>query len=180
MRIGQVILDGPTEQVLVLPRLGGDVIIRARAVLHADMELFHKLCPEPKAPAVMRRGDTNFSPNLEDKSYLVRLEEHGQKRFAYICIKSLEPSDIEWEVVQLEKPNTWTQWVEELSNAGLSSVELQRVQSCVLQANALDEGKLKEARELFLRGMGKESKPSSGPSTGQESTQSGAPANVSE
>ncbi len=149
MKIGGVEVK-PNEEILVLPRLGGDIIIRAHAV--RDMDLFHTLCPLPSAPGV--RTKDGFKPNVEDKNYLQLLEIYSAQRMAYIVIKSLEPSYIEWETIKLEDPTTWQLWSEELTKAGLSEVECQRVVQCVLQANSLDEGKLKEAREVFLRGQG--------------------------
>ena len=47
----------------------------------------------------------------------------------------------------------------------------------VLEANCLDEAKLKKAREVFLAGEAAKVA-SSGLPAGQESTQSGVPANV--
>jgi len=43
--------------------------------------------------------------------------------------------------------------VADLEAGGLCSVEIQRVQQCVIDANALNEEKLKAARESFLRGQ---------------------------
>ena len=164
LKIGGVVVQGPAEEILVLPRpLTGDIVIRAQAVL--DYSLFDALCPPPKPPAILRRGQVKHEGNFEDPSYLRLLEKHSQIRFAFICIQSLKPSNIEWSEVVEDKPHTWMKWIEELRSAGISDLETQRIMACVMQANSLDDNKLKEARELFLHGIRQEANESSGPQT---------------
>ena len=177
MRIGGIEIKGPAEEVLVLPRLeGNDIVIRAQAVM--DMDTFDALCPVPKPPGV--RTKDGWKPNEKDETYQERVTQHGERRFAYMVIKSLEPSEIEWETVDLGDPSTWLGWTDEFKKAGISSTEVNRIIVCVMQANALDEAKLKEARDLFLRGPVLEPNEYSGPNTEPENTPSGKPASDSE
>lgn len=176
MKIGNVEVNGPAQEVLVLPRIDGDVIIRAQAVL--DMGPFDAMCPEPKAPAKLVAG--GFEKDSQNKSYLDQVKNYNETRFAYICVKSLEPSEIKWEQVDLGQPSTWAGWTKELSKAGLSSVEINRIVVCIMQANALDEHKLKMAREVFLAGQGSQVRKSSGQNTEPRNTSSGKHANDSE
>lgn len=179
MKIGGIEVKGLNEAVLVLTRDNLDtgvcdkIVIKARAV--ADMDEFDKLVPEPKAPGIRTRD--GWKPNIKDETYRQRLERYNNQRLAYMIIRSLEPSEIEWEEVSFDNPSTWLEWDKELRDAGFSDVEINRVVMCVMQANALDEDKLKVAREVFLLGQGEEQEKSSGPNTEQASTQSGNPAN---
>jgi len=174
MKIGGVVVEGPSEEVLVLPRLGQDIIIRCKAVL--DMSPFTAMCPEPKANPKLRPGKGWVSDD-KDPGYLEQCGRYAQLRFSYIAIKSLEPSEIEWEIVVLDEPNTWENWEKELRDSGFSSIELNRIVACVMQANALDEAKLEKARESFLLGLEEERKAkSSGPPTEPKNTPSGEPA----
>lgn len=173
MRIGGKEVKGPNEEVLVLPRLDDEIIIRAKAV--TDMSDFDVLVPEPKAPG--RRTRDGYKPNLDDEGYKQRLEHYNNQRFAFLILKSLEPSEIEWEKVNLDDPSTWLSWDDELREAGLSDVEVQRIIVCVMQANALDENKLRAAREVFLLGLGQEPEKSFGPDIEQPNMQSGEPVN---
>lgn len=173
MKIGGVEIKGPAEQILVLPRLeGDDIVIRARAVM--DMDTFDVLCPEPKPPGI--RTKEGWKRNDKDKGFQQRQQEHNELRFAYMILQSLVPSEIEWENVDLDKPETWDNWQEELRGVGISQTELNRIAICVMQANALDEDKLKEAREVFLLGEAPMPQEFSGPDTEPENTQSGEPA----
>lgn len=149
MKIGGVEVKGPCEEVLVLPRLTGDIVIRAQAIM--DMSAFDALCPAPEAPGI--RTKEGFRPNVKDINYLRLCALHAEQRFAYTIVKSLEPSKIEWERVKLEDPGTWKEWASELKEAGFSDVERNRIAACVMQANSLDEEKLRAAREVFLRGQ---------------------------
>lgn len=165
MKIGGVEVT-KCEEVLVLPRIGGDLVFKAVAV--GSMEPFNELCPKPKPPMRLKKGGVR-EPHL-GPDYVKSLENWGEQRYAYICVVSLAPSDITWDEVDPKKPGTWTKWGKELEKAGLSDVELQRVQSLVLDANSLNEAKLKEARDSFLRGQVEEVETSSGPQTEPETS----------
>jgi len=175
MKIAGNEVTGPAEEVLVLPRptlACKEIVIRCKAVL--DMEPFEAMCPEPKAKPVLMAG--GFKPNEKDPGYLEQCENYAAMRFAYIATRSLEPSEIEWEKVKLDSPGTWTLWDEELKEAGLSVIEVNRVIMCIMAANCLDEAKLEAARDSFLLGLGAVPEESSGPATGHKNTPSGEPA----
>jgi hypothetical protein len=177
MKIGGVELTGPSEEVLVLPRpLGDDIIIRCKAVL--DMAPFLAMCPEPKAKPILVKG--GYKKNTKDPNYLALCAKHSEHRFAYIALKSMEPSEIEWETVNPADCNTWLNWETELRAAGCSSIEINRIIMCVMQANSLDEEKLEKARADFLRGMEVPQEKSSGPRIEPPNTPSGEPAKDSE
>jgi hypothetical protein len=177
LNIGGQTINGPSEEILVLPRVKGDIIITARAVL--SMEDFDRYVRAPKAKRAFVKGKGNILLT-EDPGFKKEMETYGEKRFAFMALKSLEPSEIEWQTVKLEEPNTWLGWTEELKSAGLSEIEIQRIVVCVMQANSLDENKLKEARAAFLHGLEAEAEKSSGPSIEQANTPSGPPASDSE
>lgn len=137
-------------EILVLPRVDDDIIIRAEAVAINDE--FNALYPDPVAPSV--RTKDGKKDDLEDPDYLKAIERRSTARWDFMCIKSLVPSEIEWNTVDLSKPSTWSNWKKELLEAGLSEIEVGRIQGAVQCANSLDEDKLREARESFVRGQG--------------------------
>lgn len=152
MKVGGVQVS-PCEEFLVLPRggEGKDIVFRAKAVAINDE--FNKRIPEPVAPMLLGKGGQK-TPDLKDEEYQKAMTRRGELRFAFLMLKSLEPSNIEWDEVDIDKPNTWTKWSEELTAGGISEVELNRIIGCVMAANSLDEAKIKEARDAFLRGQG--------------------------
>lgn len=161
----------PTEEVLVIPRGDECVVFRARGI--RDMDEFEKLCPAPKPTTKLTKE--GWVPNVDDKEYLKRMEDYASKQVSYIVIKSIEPTEIEWETVQLTNPNTWNNWQKDLKNNGFSQAECNRVLALAYEANCLDESKLKRARDAFLHGPQPGSTVSSGPSTEQSNTPSGEP-----
>ena len=176
LRIGNVVVDGPAEEVLILPRLQGDIVIRTRAV--TDMKPFEAMCPEPSAPKKLVKG--GFEIDYNNPGFQAANVKHGELRFAYICVKSLEPSDIEWSRVKVDSPTSWLEWPKELEEAGMSNVEVNRIMLAIMAANSLDENKLKAARDSFVRGMQAPLADPSSPDTERPSTPSSTPASDSE
>ncbi|MCK9570341.1 hypothetical protein M0R72_15450 [Candidatus Pacearchaeota archaeon] len=175
MKIGGRVISGVNEEILVLPRADEPVIIRAKAVL--DLEDFDKICPEPKPPGKLTKD--GWVPMKDDVNYQKQMTQQTEKRIAYLVIKSLEPSQIEWETVDINDPRTWLNYTADFKSAGLSTVEINRIVSCVMAANALDEAKLEEARKVFLLGQRPAPEQFSGPTTEQPSSLSGEVVNGS-
>lgn len=150
MKIGGIQVS-PCEEILVLPRSSGDdIVIRAKAVSISDD--FNKLVPEPTPPNI--RTKDGSKPDHKDKNYLDAVSIRDDQRFAFLVIRSLEPSKIEWEKVDEKNPSTWLKWKEDFKEGGLSEVEINRITNAVMIANSLDEEKIEEARKAFLRGQG--------------------------
>jgi len=167
VKIAGRVIDAPCSEILVLPRIDGDIVIKANAVI--SMDEFYALCPPPTAPIVMHAGG-KFEPDTTDSWFKKADKEHSERRFHYICLTSLLSSLIEWDTVSMDKPETWQNWQGDLRSSGFNSVEVDRIINCILQANSLDEQKLKDAREAFLRGQGNNPVKPSGQDTEQPST----------
>jgi len=162
----------PKEEILILPRGETELVLRATGI--SDYDAFNALCPEPKPPGRLTKD--GWEPNEDDEDYKSLVEGYNSRRLAWLVVMSLDPSDIEWDTVDVSKPSTWKNWDVDMRKAGLNQVECNRILQLVFQANCLDEAKLKEARENFLLGQRLEQKTSSGPSTEPGNTQSGKPA----
>jgi hypothetical protein len=150
MRINGRKLSLPNEEILVLPR-GEDepIVLRARAVL--DMSQFHELCPTPEPPSGIKRGGERFK-DTDDPRYIRQNQEHNQKYFAYMIIKSLEATEnLEWETVNINDSSTWLNYESELQTSGFSEIEVAKVKRLVMDANSLNDEKLDEAKKNFLR-----------------------------
>ena len=152
MKVGGVAVTPPPECILVLPRDGEDLVFRAQAI--EDWDEFDKLCPAPVMPVGLGKGGEKI-PVPNDPAFKAELEQHGLKKMAWMVVKSLQPSNIEWEKVKVEDPRTWQLYEEELREAGVTAIEIQRIVALAIEANQLDEAKLKAARESFVRGQGK-------------------------
>jgi hypothetical protein len=161
------------EVLLVLPRGDKEIVFRAKGL--PDMSGFEALCPYPKPPGKFTKE--GWIPNLTDPTYQQVLGEWAKKRLGYMVLKSLAPSEVEWDTVNENDPRTWAGWEEDLKGGGLTQIECNRVLALVLEANALDEAKLQKAREVFLAGQAPMPPEFSGPATEPANTPSGTPAN---
>jgi hypothetical protein len=151
MKVGGVQVTPPPEGLLVLEREHGDLVFRARPVPIDAWDHFNKLCPEPAMPMVLVKGEKKPNPN--DETYQHNVRRLAAKRIAYLCLKSLEPSNIEWDNVKMDDPDSWEKFEDDLRAAGMTEIEIDRVIKLCVGANTLDEEKLKKARESFLRGQ---------------------------
>ena len=115
-----------------------------------DLDKFEEALPPPKVIMVQRKGEDPV-PNFEHPAYKKALEAYGEKRIGYMVFKSLDYTEgIEWELFDASDPETYTQWQQELKNFGLSSIEITRVLSTVMEANSLTQEKVEAARKSFL------------------------------
>ena len=73
-----------------------------------DLEEFEKLCPEPTPPGKLTKD--GYVPDTDDPDYQSVRAEYQKRRTAYIVVRSLVPSQIEWDTVQLDNPSTWANW----------------------------------------------------------------------
>jgi len=176
MKIGGKSVTGPPEVFEIFDREDGPLVFRARAL--PDMEEFYKRCPEPKPPGKLTKD--GYVPLTNDPGYLEIMGNHVKQRVGYMVTRSLEPSEIEWDTVDLENPKTWQNWEPDLRKAGMTQVEVNRVGKLVMEANSLDETKLNQARESFLLGRALARSASYSPNTEPVNTPSGELAPVSE
>ena len=172
MRIsGKKIEARLNEDVLILPRGESGLMIRAKAI--PDFDDFNKICPVPKPPGKLTKD--GWVPNTEDETYKQRIEQHAVQRIGWMMIESLQ--EVEWDTVNPDDPKTWPKWEDDLKEAGFTTVEANHILALVLEVNSLNEVKLKEARDSFLRGQEQVQSESSSQTTERNDSQSGEPAN---
>lgn len=170
-------ISGPNIEVVVLPRgQGEDLVFKCQAVL--NMDDFDKLCPRPKAPIVIKKGGIKVE-DVEDKGYQQELIEYAKKRMAWMVITSLRATDeLEWETVDFGNQDTWAGYEKELRDAGLAEMEVARIVAGVMNANALNEERIQEARERFFTSTHQGTETSPSPTGEPNSTSSGEPASA--
>lgn len=179
MRIKGREIKGANVETLVIPRGDGeeDIVFKAKAIL--DMEPFFKMCKEPSPPTI--RTKTGVQSDFKSEVYLKAVEEHNERRSAWMIITSLTATDgLVWSTVDLQDPNTWLNYRQEFKDSGFSQVEVNRIIGLTFIANCLDESKLEAARNRFLASQLKLAVESSSPLDGLVITPSGELANASE
>jgi len=148
MRLNGRKIEGPNEEIIILPRPEEPLVFIARAVL--DMSDFERLCPRP-IPPIKRMKNGEKIEETDNPAFIAKQDEYGSKHLAYLIIKSLEATEgLEWETVKLGNPSTWLNYETELKEAGLSDMEVKRITLGVMTANCLNETKIEQVRKLFL------------------------------
>ena len=143
-------LEGPSEEIVVIPRTTGDLVFKARTVLAEEYEDLKKLCPVPAPPSIMKPGGET-SLEIEDEGYLKDLDEWATKKTAFMFIRSIDATDdLVWETVEAGKPETWANYRDELRAANFSEMEMVALVHAVSDANGMNETKLTEAKKRFL------------------------------
>lgn len=179
MKINGKKIEGANIEIVVLPRGNGDdLVFKAAAVL--DSSDFDKLCPRPITPSIMKKGGVTVQ-NVEDPVFKQSLLNYGKLRMSWMILQSLRATEgLEWEIVDYSDPGTWNLYEKELRDAGLVEMEITRLITAVMTANALNDEKINEARDRFLAGQQAQSLEQSSLKAELNSTQSGEPAKESE
>jgi hypothetical protein len=147
LKIAGIEMKGPKTKLLVFPRDGYDIPLKFVAV--SDDTMFDVLCPEPKPPTGLKPGVGKVEIR-DDPNYLAKRQLHGKIREDWFVIQSLKPSNIEWEIVKENDPETWGKWRQELKDAGFSLLEVNTIYQTFIETNVVTEDMLSEARSRFL------------------------------
>ena len=161
------------EILLVLPRGESQIVFRAKGL--KDMSEFNAICPLPKPPGKLTKD--GFVPNNNDPTYQQVLTQWSAKRLGFMVVKTLEPTEIEWDTVDIANPATWANWENDLKNGGLSQFECNRVTGPGAGSQQPRRRQDRKGSRGFSCWSGAGSRNSSGPPTEQASTPSGVPAN---
>jgi hypothetical protein len=149
MKINGRKIHGANVEYVVLPRPDGDLVFKATAIL--DKDTFHKLCPDPEPPKKMLPGGKTVD-DYSDSDYLESVAVKKKRSWSFTFLETYKYTEgLEWETVDLNSPDTWDNFEKELRDSGITEGELARLYNAMLSVNGLDQEKLDEARDRFLR-----------------------------
>ncbi len=135
------------REYVVIPRVPENFVF---CLQPCDFKDFDKLCPEPKAPVGILPGGAKVS-DVKNPTYLQTLQEHGERRVAFMIIQALKATDgFEWDSVNADDPNTWLGWKQEFYDAHFNEGELISLIKGAMAVNSLDSEKIEAARANFL------------------------------
>lgn len=163
---------------IVFPRDDGEFLAFYVQPVY-DLDEFDILCPEPDPKKYGMLTKDGWVTDYEAPALLDELKRHRMKRWEYIVIKSLEPSNITWDKVDPKNPKTWHHHEAELRGV-MSYSEFGQLMGLIDEANSLNKKRLEENRETFFRKLAeRQQKAEAGQCSGQENTSSGEPASDS-
>lgn len=124
-----------------------NIVFTCGAVL--DYTTFNQLCPLPTPPLVTDIQSGTSHSDMEDKRYNAKVRVYSERRFYWMFIQSLSfTSGLEWEKVDLTKPDTWSLYDQELDTF-LTRAEKERLIEGCVEANSPTQNRRKEALENF-------------------------------
>lgn len=151
LKIAGQLVAGPKKDTLFVPRAEGDIQLHFVAV--TDDSEFDKMYPEPDPPLSRKKNDGGTFEtvkNWADVKYLLKIKEWEEAKDAWYFLKSIEPSQIEWETVDMAKPETFKNYKEDLKNAGFSIQERRIINGKFIEVNTITERMMTDARKRFL------------------------------
>lgn len=150
MKLNGKTISAPQPLTVVIPRGNDDdLVFVVQAVL--DYSEFDKICVPPSPPIVTKKGGEQYR-DINDVKYLERLRCHANRRFAWMILESLKTTpNLEWETVNFDDPDTWENYEKELETSGLTQTEINEIMRGILEVNAMDADKFKQARDRFTR-----------------------------
>lgn len=138
---------------VVLPREGEDLVFKFKAT--PDIKEFERLVPPPAKVYLTssRTGEQKLDDSPSGlRTMREREEKYNNLRTAYMFITSIAATEgLEWETVDLNNPETWLNFQDELAASNISKGDFNALLNGMLQANSLDDDKLEEARLRFLQ-----------------------------
>lgn len=144
-------IETPNIEIVVIPRVNGNIVIKAKAVL--DYTEHDALNPRPEPRKLTRPGQTPID-ELDSPKYQALLNDWGRKKMDWMIIQSLKATEeLAWETVNDNDSETWSNYQKELEEACFTPQEIMRIVDCVLVANGLNQTKIDEATKLFLAGQ---------------------------
>jgi hypothetical protein len=149
-------VQGRNRDVIAIPLKtdgGGvfDLVFEAESIESYDD--FEKLVKEPKPPN-RNYPDGRKEPDFQNEAFKKLMSEYNTKRSNWMFLKSTSiTKDLEWETVDMSKPETWGNYVSELKEAGMNKLQIRLVENMVYKVNSYDEDMIDAARQRFLAGQ---------------------------
>lgn len=143
MKLGGKSIKRPEKKPVVFKRGDDEYVFWIKPVL--SFEEHSKINPEPTTVRTYPGGRTEEVPD-ESKH-----DEWHDQRMAWLFIESLSATpDLEWDQVDLNKPETWSKFKDELADSGFSDFEINYLISQILDLSCINVNKIEEATQDFL------------------------------
>jgi hypothetical protein len=148
MKLKGQIITPPSPRAIIVPRDEGDLIFHAKPII--DFDEFEKICPMPDPPLI-QYPDGGQKKDYDDLIYRKAVLAWSRQRTDWIVLTSLSVTEgLEWDTVDLNKPDTYKNYMEDFKKSGFSIAEVDYIIKQVLDVNSMDESKFDEARKRFL------------------------------
>ena len=147
MKIGGKEIKSDYFEVIPVIRGEEEIIFKAQPV--GDYVEFDKLVKAPVPPKGLKPDNVTFN-DIENPAYIKQEEKYLQQRTDWMKLKSLEPSDIVWDTVNMSDPETFGNWENDLRKLKFTNYQIMAIVNGIFKAQGLDSDKIEEAKKRFL------------------------------
>lgn len=153
-----------------------------------DTAGFFEQFPSPKPPMIHNVETNMDEPDFGSAKFRAAQLTHNGQFLDWLALSSIKAGAIghtgqelpvTWDTIDMDDPTTFKNWRQELTDAGHTDAEINRLMDGVMEVNSLSEEAVAKARADFLRGRAEVNLGAS-PSTEPDSTPSGEPVSASE
>jgi len=153
MKIQGKKVEGVNVITMVFPRQDGLVVVLKAAGIQSYEE-FDKMCPTPEPTEKIFPNGSRVK-NTKDPKFQEAVDIWAKRKVAWMIIKSLEVTEgLEWETVDMLDPETWENYLSELTSCGFTEAEMARIVGGVTSANGINQQAIDEAEKHFLADQG--------------------------
>ena len=140
----------PCEPVpVVFPRGNKTIVLMCGIV---DFTEFEERVKRP-TPPIKHLPQGVDVPDFTNKTYLAALDDYGKLKVCWMVLDSLRATEgLEWDTVELDLPETWSNYATELNEGGFSDNDIIRIVHTIQEANGLSAERIEEATKDFLAG----------------------------
>ncbi len=132
-----------------LPVTDGAVEFRFRPL--KSTENFETVMKRPEPPRMKVPGGGEFA-NVEARGFKNAVKDWAEKKLDWEFLKCISPTEgLEWTLVDMERPETWKKWRDDLETI-FSSSEVDRIFAGFLEVQYITEDVMEKARATFLIG----------------------------
>jgi hypothetical protein len=179
MKVNGKVLDSLRIVSVYLPVAHNDAVEFKFRPLRSD-ESYEKISPRPKPPKQIRPGGVE-TYDTNSTIYKSRIDQWAKSKMDWEFLISVSATDgLEWESVDMAKPETWGNWQADLGKLFPDS-HIAKIYQGFIDAQYITEEMMEKARQLFLHRTLVQSvgDPASGHSLSEERTytESGEPVN---
>jgi len=181
MKIKGKSIPQPKSILIPIPREGEETIMLTFEPV-MNWTHFDTLCPEPNLPTETIPGKATKKVTDEKspfyKTYLKKVEVYTKRQTDYSIVKGLMATeDLEWDNVDIDKPDTWKNWEKELEGH-FTKNECAVILNEIMMAGFPTEERRDEAKRLFTLQQLEEGRVFTSQKDEPNTTPSGEPANV--
>lgn len=156
MKLNGISIAPPEPRTIVIPHGDSEIILRYQAVHSFDG--FTDMCKRPEPPEIIRPGNRR-DKDYSDAEYQKAMNDYNHKRAVWLYLKALEINELQFDTVDIRKPDTYLNFDKEFLDAGVPMVFLDALKQSILDFCGFNPGLIEEATNRFLamRALEKES-----------------------